>query len=322
VSPETSCWTCETFGLTIVSELELLGAARNPDDGATGRTTTVRSVDAGTLAAEWNGGRATTLLERRTPDGHLGMRVEGGDELGYRVDAPGLGQFVVSPDGTEIRSSVAEGPIWRWHRPLFGQALPLAATLHGLELFHASAVAIDGGVFGFVGVSGAGKTSLAIQLVAQGAQLVTDDVLSLEPREDAVWAHPGARMSNVAPEQLESLADGAEQLGRVVGSSEKVHIELTNLPEAPLPLRALYYVQRGADVDDVAFEMVHPPDPRILLSSTFLPHIVTPERLTTQLHTCARVAEETTTYRVLAPWTARAPAIAAAVRGHAAALTS
>jgi hypothetical protein len=306
-------WSLQAFGLAVVCDFPLVGAEPAPLRGE-GRTVEVRREDS--EFPEPSGGD-TSLLERRLPDGSLGMRVEQLEAGGYRIDAPGHGSFAIAEDGALIRCALADAPAWLAQRPLFGQALPLVATLQGLELFHASAAVINGHAVGFVGPSGAGKTSLAAHLTARGAALLTDDVLSLECREDRVLAYPGVRMANVAREQLDSLSPAARaRLGRVIGLTEKVHMEVANMPGEPARLDALYFVERGTNGGRVAFERVDPPEPRHLLGATFMPHIVTPTRLATQLHTCAAVAASVATFRVLAPWSVSAAQLAETVERH------
>ena len=78
--------------------------------------------------------------------------------------------------------------------------LPFAALLQGLEVFHASAVVQGGEAIALLGPSRAGKTSLALELCARGASFLADDVLALETREDALFAHPGSPVAGVALE--------------------------------------------------------------------------------------------------------------------------
>ena len=86
-----------------------------------------------------------------------------------------------------IRSALEDREHSRWQRLMFAQALPLAATLQGLALLHASAAEIDGRAFGFIASSGAGKSSLVVHLVATGdTRLLTDDVLALESSGEAL----------------------------------------------------------------------------------------------------------------------------------------
>jgi hypothetical protein len=59
--------------------------------------------------------------------------------------------------------------------------LPFVLSKRGKLVFHASAVAIEGGVVAFAGVSGQGKSTLAASFAVNGFPVVTDDVLVLEP---------------------------------------------------------------------------------------------------------------------------------------------
>jgi len=309
-------WSGHAFGLVLEATFPVVGTSLQPDVGGSRRT----RVSAATLNGSWPGHEAVRLAERRTFDGRLGMAVDSHQELGYRVDAPGHGRFLVSTDGTSIGCDLPPGPAWRWHRPFFSQALPLAATLQGLELLHASAVAIDGRAIAFVGRSGAGKTSLAIHLVAGGAQLLTDDVLALEAGRDHLMAHPGVQMANVADEELRSLPGSARAaLGTPIGSSDKMHLAVETAT-TPVRLAALYFLRRDPRVDALSFEPLRPADPRLILGATFMPHVTTPARLRTQLETCAQATESVANFALSVPAGFGAARLAEAVERHQASL--
>ena len=95
-----------------------------------------------------------------------------------------------------------------WQRFLIAQVLPFAAALNGLEVLHASAVAFGDRALALIGASGAGKTSLALAACRLGAELIADDVLALERREDRLLAHPGAPLAGVAHAEAERLGPG------------------------------------------------------------------------------------------------------------------
>ena len=294
----------------------MVGTALQPVVGGSRRT----RVATASLNGSWPGHEAVRLAERRTPDGRLGMAVDSHQQLGYRIDAPGHGRFLVAPDGTSIGCDLPPGPAWRWHRPFFSQALPLAATLQGLELLHASAVSIEGRAIGFVGHSGAGKTSLAIHLVARGARLLTDDVLALEAGQAGLLAYPGVQMANVADEELRSLSGSARAaLGKPIGTSDKVHLAVETLA-TPVPLAALYFLRRGPQIDELSFEPLQPADPRLLLGATFMPHVTTPARLRAQLETCAQATETVANFALSVPAGFGAARLAEAVERHQASL--
>ena len=64
-----------------------------------------------------------------------------------------------------------------------GGMLAFQLYLRGEAVLHASAVEDDDGVVAFVGYSGMGKSTMATLLCAEGAALVTDDVLRLDRGE-------------------------------------------------------------------------------------------------------------------------------------------
>jgi HPr kinase/phosphorylase len=51
---------------------------------------------------------------------------------------------------------------------------------------HGTAVAVSGRGFLFVGPSGAGKSGLAIQMMAMGAELISDDQVILKPQTEGI----------------------------------------------------------------------------------------------------------------------------------------
>lgn len=57
-------------------------------------------------------------------------------------------------------------------------------------LLHATCVALNGAGLLILGPSGAGKSGLALQLMALGCQLVSDDQTRLTCRDDGLWAAP------------------------------------------------------------------------------------------------------------------------------------
>jgi len=302
-------WALVALGLSVHSEVRLIGSRRERIVGE--RTVEIyrRQADEEHVPVE------RTLLERRLPDGSLVMRVSRLVDGGHHILTPRHGTFVISADGSSITCANLRAPSWQWHRPLYAQALPLAATVQGLELLHASAVAWRGRAVGFMAPSGMGKSSLATALAARGAQPYADDVLALECRGGVVMAHPGVPLANVPREQLEALSPTHRRaLGRTVGSSGKLHVKLDRLPRQPLPLGALIFLCRSAKLERVSLRLERPPEPTALLGATFMPHITMPTRLLTQLDTCGALAASVPVLRLLAPLREPASTLAAVVQ--------
>jgi hypothetical protein len=302
------------FGLEVVSSLAIQAAPVPPPEGSL-PSTTIEVVAPDVLRRAWRRADAASVIERRYPSGGLVLSVSRHPELGYRVSALRHGRHLVSTDGARILSVLPAVPPWRWQRLLFAHVLPLAATLRGFELFHASAVALRGRAVGFVAASGTGKTSVAAHLIARGASFVTDDVMALEDRSHEIIVHPGPGMASIQAAELRAMSpQGRRRLGRVIARAGKVYLSLRPVERA-LPLAAVYYLERGA-VDSFCITESQPPDPRLPLSSSFNWYVSTPERLLNHLDTCARIAESARLFTVRVPSMVPASEVARQVEDH------
>lgn len=302
------------LGLSVRSSLPLLGAGASVSVGS--RVLDVVEVEPCEIEERAPATRATTVLERRYTDGSLGMRVSRHRRVGYRIDAPGHGTFLIEADGSRISCAQLVQPVWRWHRPLYAQALPLAATLQGLEPLHASGVLLAGKLYAFLAPSGTGKTSLAVHLAARGGVLAADDVVAVEytAEQDRVVAYPGVPTANIAAEQLASLTpEQRRRLGEPIATNDKVQVALRSTPPGPSPLGALFLLERSEHIPRLSFERDLTADPRELLAATFMPHVSDAERLQVQLHLCAAVAAAIPVLYLRAPASVTGPELAAAV---------
>ena len=54
-------------------------------------------------------------------------------------------------------------------------------------ILHATAVAVAGRGLLIRGASGSGKSGLALEMMARGAQLVSDDRVIVSDRDDGLW---------------------------------------------------------------------------------------------------------------------------------------
>src|SRR6266508_6040431 len=154
---EPTTWHGRGFGITLEANAPFPGLPVCETAG--GRVTTWHEEHPQAIDEAWELDDGSVLVDMRHTDGRLFMRIDSHVSAGYRIWAPYYGRHLVSADGRSIRSALPNVTPWRWQRLFFAQALPLAAALQGLEVFHASAVALRGRVLAFVGAPGAGKTS-------------------------------------------------------------------------------------------------------------------------------------------------------------------
>lgn len=305
------------FGLEIDSSFEAPGlpAVTGPP---VGRGTRMDIVAATEIDARWPAGPSTRVVEERfeeDPEGLAARTIDVHQDQGYRLYARGFGLARVSSSGDAIECAAPDGQVdWSWQRFLVGRVLPWASVLRGYEAFHASAVALGDRAVAFVGPTGWGKTSLALRLVADGAGFITDDVLAIEAYGDGLRVHPGASVASVRPAERAVIPSHTwERLGTVLGHSGKTYLALP-MVLAPMPLTIVYFLNGG---DGPAVEPISRFDPRLLLSSTFVLGVQSPERLRNQLDICATIAARVPSFWLRATAGADAGRLAQTVADHA-----
>lgn len=113
-------------------------------------------------------------------------------------------------------------------------------------VLHASAVMIADRAVGFLGVSGAGKSSIAVALEKRGHPIITDDVLALQFIGNAVYAAPGYPQVKLTPESALTLGHNLSHLLPLHQVETKLGYRIkASFPTAPMPLQALYFLGIG-----------------------------------------------------------------------------
>ncbi len=286
--PSETLTVATAFGLDVHSRLRMsfLDGARA---AATGRTLAIerRSNDIESLG--WPES-AKLICNQRDLEGEVLFRIEEDPELGYRLWGPDHGAHLLSRDGRRLGCDPAGSSEDAWQRLVIAQALPFAALLRGLEVFHASAVARDGTAIAMVGPSGAGKTSVALELCRLGADFLADDVLALEIDGEQLLAHPGTPLAGLDHAEAERLIGvGQPRLEPVVAINARERLVRMGGATGPTPLAALFFLNRRSEgPEQPRFEPVN--DAQWLLSATFNFVLGTAERLSRLLEVCALAA--------------------------------
>jgi hypothetical protein len=288
------------LALEVDAEIEIPGLGPSPDRApGSPRATRVR-LDRGELQRRWEAvkGRAQRVRELRDGDA-VRLTVELAEPAGYLLHAPGFARILVAADGSELLCRPErEGE--EWSTLLFAQGLPLAATLRGLEVLHASAVVMTDGAWRgkaalFSGPQGAGKSSLAAALLRRGQQLLSDDTVALEPREGELLAHPGPALLQLRAEEHERLSERERtSMGRATQALGKRRFApLGRCGEAPFGGLFLLERSRGATL-----ERIERIDPFALLATTFNLSVRDPARLTRHLDLAAALADSGNVFRL------------------------
>jgi hypothetical protein len=272
-------------------------------------STRVRLDRDGELDRRWRAARSGARRVREQRDGErLTLSIDEA-EAGYLLHAPGYARILVAGDGGEVLCEPECGGSEQWTTLVFAQALPLAATLRGLEVLHASAVAmapgspLAGTAALFSGPQGAGKSSLAAALVRRGARLLADDTVAIAQEDGRLLAHPGAGPLQLRPAERArkrreiAAGQGVEDTAVAEESALGKHRLATPRCDESLPFGALFLLER-AGVEEPPIEQIEPIDPFALLATTFNLSVRTPERLTRHLDLAGAIAATGAVFRV------------------------
>ena len=166
-------------------------------------------------------------------------------DTGYLLRFSELADFEIDKTGSEIicmpRPGIPEDTI---QHLLLDQVLPLVINLRGGEALHASAVLTSQGVIAFAGPAGSGKSTITASLLNTGFPFVSDDCLTLQEKDQKIYAipaYPGLRLWDDAQEHLFGENGKAKFVAHY---TPKRRVDIEEKPESystePKPLRRLY----------------------------------------------------------------------------------
>jgi hypothetical protein len=279
---------CTAFGLDLHTDAPVRSLTAGHAQ-PTGRALHLRTDPASAGQPDWPHD-GETLCDERLPNGSICFRIEAHAEAGYLIWGPDYGAHLLSRDGRLLRCATAHA--CEWERLLIAQVLPFAALLQGLEVLHASAVAIDNAAIALAGPSGAGKTSVALELCRLGnASFITDDVLALEASGDRLLAHPGPPIAGLDRAEAARLERTGGQRRSALWTNAHELMVRAEAASEPAALAALFLLDRRLD---------GPKEPRFaplvgagpLLASTFNFVLGGASRLRGLLDVCALAAAQ------------------------------
>ena len=179
----------------------------------------------------------------------------------YRFCYADRTQFVVDDAGTEVWAE--------WIDPLtledtttylLGPVMGFVMLLRGVVCLHASAIAIGDEAIALVGPAGSGKSTTAAAFADSGYNILAEDVVTLDDRDDHFLVRPGYPCIRLWPASVKALYGSETHLPRLTPNWDKCYLDLTERFHAePLRLAAIY--QLGERQDDPAAPFVEALDP-------------------------------------------------------------
>lgn len=217
-------------------------------------------------------GQPATRLDR-LPDGYI-LRFHGEADFYLRDD-----RIVVVP-APDASPAVVE-------LRLLGPVLAFWLERAGVVTLHASAVVVDGRAVAFLAGNHAGKTNLALAMMARGGALLTDDLLAVEgpppgtAEEDATFlARPGYPQVRLwVPDVERHLPGRGRRLPTVHPAYDKRRVPvgeggIGRFHPEPAPLAAVLLPEHRPDVATPRLDRLPPGEALVaLLAGSYLPRL-------------------------------------------------
>jgi hypothetical protein len=289
------CWSGDGFGLAVISDTPLLVPGRKP---RCGEPLELIRVSAETLKQAWQAPSAEVLWQTRFPDGAQ-VTVERSAQDEHRVCYGDRALYELSADRRLVRWALDGGEAANTaaQRFLLDTVLWWTALARGFELLHASSVILGDQLIAILGPTGAGKTSLAIELMNRGATLFCDDVLTLRHESTGVVAYPGPAVMNV-PDASLHLAQGWATPIAPFADQHETWMAIDRAARTPAPPSAAIIIDR-APQNDLSIHHL-PQNPLTLIPWTWgLTNIGPSARKSFQIF--ANLAEHIPAYHLSAP---------------------
>ncbi len=211
----------------------------------------------------------------RHPDGEGQYEVWLRDrELVLKI--PQVGVFSCKPGRLEyecLRTVSDEALQWQ----VFGLIMSGWLEWAGRPVLHGATVEVGGCAAGFLGRSGAGKSSLTLEFLRNGHRVFGDDHLVLDEASGTVCAQPSIPWLKVGPELAHRWGIDHARLPPIHSGANKRCLTLAEgqWAAAPTPMGPLYLLERGWDRPEVVIDPVAPAASLVaLIEHSFVPRTV------------------------------------------------
>lgn len=174
-------------------------------------------------------------------------------EEAYLLHFPHYADFVISINGRTVSCYPRTNcPPETMRHLLLNQVIPLVFSHLGKVVLHASACVIPQGVIAFMGMTGAGKSTLAASFGLRGFPVISDDCLLVEEQgEEIVTTHsyPGLRLW---PETVTALFERKPVLEPLAHYTDKKRVLFDQDHfDGPLSLIAIYVLAQPENMSEI-----------------------------------------------------------------------
>lgn len=132
---------------------------------------------------------------------------------------------------------------------ILGAGLGVLLHQRGLLVLHASGVAINDGVIGFIGAKGWGKSTTAATLHQRGHALISDELLVVRfDDQGQPWVIPGSPQIKLWADALVGTGGDLDSAVRVRSGVDKFSVNAAGIAPNELPFRGLYLLDAGEEL--------------------------------------------------------------------------
>jgi hypothetical protein len=199
--------------------------------------------------------RAGRVVRTWTDGNSLELRVYAEPDLLYLYAFLGVLDILVDPHRQRVLLGAGSRDLPRYtvEHLLFDQVAPRLLSNSTRLVLHAAALEKLGGTIGLSGISGRGKSTLALSLAQQGWRVQGDDAMVIERESGHLVAYSPYNRLRAFSDSLEAL----QPAGTVTplchySRKERLLVPLDSGPANPRPLLALFVLDPASEGDDIS----------------------------------------------------------------------
>lgn len=186
---------------------------------------------------------------------------------------------------------------------LLGQVIGFVLRLRGTVSLHAACVALGGRAVAIAGPSSAGKSTLAAAFAVRGDVVLSDNITALREEGGTFLALPGPYRFLLGDDAATAIFGDAARFPSIITTAEKRVIAPPPPPRSPLPLGAVFILDRSAEPlsEPVVAQFDRKEALIALLHNSYGSVFFTPAMRAADLELLARVALSVPVFDLLLP---------------------
>ncbi|MEM9907778.1 MAG: hypothetical protein AAF921_22435 [Cyanobacteria bacterium P01_D01_bin.44] len=216
-------------------------------------------------------------------------------DCGHRLlgQMSGSGRFLIRSGREIIIDPQPEATASVLCANILGPAMAVILRQRGLLVLHASAVVINNYAIAFMGGSGWGKSTLANAFHQKGYDILTDDVLAIDVRNNPPLVHPAFPQQKLWSEAAVALGHHASDLSPLHNKTPKLaYVFKSGFCQVLAPLQRIYVLAKGEQHEIVKLTP-QSAFAELVRHTRGVSSLISPEFVTQHLNQCTQLIQTT-----------------------------